>query len=74
MTTVFSNPRNARNGLRLAFLVAILGVWLLARGPITYGPRVGQHDYKGAVIMTIALVVIALAIEVVRIMRPDGEQ
>lgn len=65
MTTIFSNPRNASWGRRLAFLAAIIGVWLLARGPITYGPRAGEHDYKGAWIMTIVLVAIALAIEVI---------
>jgi hypothetical protein len=74
MTTVFSNPRHAAWGRRLAFLAAIAGVWLLARGPITYGPRAGQHDYAGAWIMTICLLVIALAIELVASRRRDGEQ
>lgn len=64
MTTVFSNPRNASWGRRLAFLAAIVGVWLLARGPITYGSRAGQHDYKGAWIMTIVLVAILVVLEV----------
>lgn len=61
MTTVFSNPNNARWGRRLAFALAILGVWLLARGPIVGTD--GQHDWKGAAYMTVFLVIIAGVIE-----------
>lgn len=53
-------PRSrARLWRRLAFLAAIVAVWLLARGPIVGGPRDGQHDWTGAWWMTAFLLVLA---------------